>query len=219
MNKRLIRALGILAVALAAQTHAQTHTQTHADDVALWNGNWAQYESLESVPLATRGYVAQSQDLTIVIDAPLPRVYRIYSNVDNALGLHPFLKSVVPVRRYDRYGVPIYDFIAYEDIPLPDGTIFNGVTVAQQRFFFREHFYDVDSYDVPGIVTHQHITFIRVRGGTQVVEHLTFEAPPQYIGQAVQGGVYAHTLVQNGLKARIEAGDYQRHDHDDDDWQ
>ncbi|MEP6501937.1 MAG: SRPBCC family protein [Betaproteobacteria bacterium] len=210
MKRRLIVLSGLLAAAFAANAGAQTH----ADDVALWNGNWAQYQSLESVPLAVRGYVAASQDLTIVIDAPLRKVYRIYSDVGNALGLHPFLKSIVPVRRFEAYGVPTYDFIAYEDIPLPDGTVFHGVTVAQQRFHARAGFYDADSYDVPGIVTHQHITFSRVRGGTQVTEHLTFEAPPQYIAQTVQGGVYAHALVQNGLKTKIEAGLFKGHDGD-----
>ena len=212
MNLRLNIVLGTAIAAFALQAGAQTH----ADDVALWNGNWAQYQSLESVPLAARGYVAASQDLAIVIDAPLRKVYRIYSDVNNALGLHPFLKSIVPVRRFDAYGVPTYDFIAYEDIPMPDGTTFHGVTIAQQRFFPRARYYDADSYDVPGIVTHQHITFTRVRGGTQVTEHLTFEAPPLYIAQTVQGGVYAHTLVQNGLKTRIESGDYKDCDGDHD---
>lgn len=212
MRRRLTALLGLVATTFALQAAAQTH----ADDVALWNGNWAQYQSLESIPLAARGYVAASQDLTIVIDAPLRKVWRIYSDVNNALGLHPFLKSIVPVRRYDAYDVPTYDFIAYEDIPLPDGTTFHGVTVAQQRFFARQRYYDADSYDVPGIVTHQHITFTRVRGGTQVTEHLTFEAPPLYIGQTVQGGVYAHTLVQNGLKTRIESGYYKDCDGDHD---
>ena len=206
-----------LIIAIACAWALPAGAQTHADDVALWNGNWAQYQSLESLPLAARGYVAASQDLTIVIDAPLRKVYRIYADVNNALGLHPFLKSIVPVRRFEADGVPTYDFIAYEDIPLPDGTTFHGVTVAQQRFFARARYYDADSYDVPGIVTHQHITFTRVRGGTQVTEHLTFEAPPLYIAQTVQGGVYAHALVQNGLKSRIESGYYKERDEDRDD--
>ena len=212
MKRRLIGLMSIATAAFALQASAQTA----ADDIALWNGNWAQYQSLESVPLAARGYVAASQDLTIVIDAPLRKVYRIYSDVNNALGLHPFLKSIVPVRRFEAYGVPTYDFIAYEDIPMPDGSVFHGVTVAQQRFFPRARYYDADSYDVPGIVTHQHITFTRVRGGTQVTEHLTFEAPPQYISQTVQGGVYAHSLVQNGLKTKIEAGLFKDRDGDND---
>jgi hypothetical protein len=203
------------AVLTTVALHAGAQSQ--ADNVALWNASWAQYQSLESVPLAARGYVAAAQDLRIVINAPLRQVYRIYSDVNNALGLHPFLKSIVPVQRGEVYEVPTYDFIADEDIPLPDGTVFHGVTVAQQRFYSKAHYYDVDSYDVPGIVTHQRITFTRVPGGTEVREHLTFEAPPQYIAQAVQGGVYAHALVQNGIKTRIESGYYRRAADDDSD--
>ena len=83
------------------------------------------------------------------------------------------------------------------------------MTIAEQRFYREKRYNDADSFDVPGIVTHQHITFTAVAGGTQVTEHLTFEAPPLYIDQTVQGGVYAHSLVQNGLKARIESGYYK----------
>ena len=212
MNKLCTCLMTVAAVALPAFAAAQTP----ADDRALWHANWAQYESLESVPLSARGYVSQSQDLAIVIDAPLAKVYRIYSNVENSLGLHPFLKSIVPVRRLEVHGVPAYDFIAYEDIPMPDGTIFHGTTIAQQRFFPLRRYYDADSYDVPGVVTHQHITFARVRGGTQVVEHLTFEAPLQYIAETVQGGVYAHSLVQSGLKQEIESGHFKDCDGDRD---
>jgi len=149
MNATLLRLCALLSTSLALHAGAQTP----AEAVALWNGDWAQYLWLESVPLATRGYVEAAQDLSIVIEAPLKTVMRIYSNVDNSLGLHPFLKAVVPVRRTELDGVPTYDFIAYEDIPLADGTLFHGVTVAQQRFHLKAHYYDADSYDVPGIVT------------------------------------------------------------------
>jgi uncharacterized membrane protein YgdD (TMEM256/DUF423 family) len=67
MNRRMIGLMGIAAAAFAFQASAQAT----ADDIALWNGNWAQYQSLESVALAARGYVAASQDLAIVNDAPL----------------------------------------------------------------------------------------------------------------------------------------------------
>ena len=201
---RCVTTLAVLAASSWAPAQAQT-----AADIALWDANWAQYQALESVPLPARGYVAATQQISIVIQAPLKKVYRIYSDVNSALGLHPFLKSITPIRQLKVAGVPTYDFIAYEDIPLPDGSVYPGVTIAQQRFFPKQRYYEADSYDVPGIVTHQRITFARVRGGgTKVTETLTFEAPPQYIDQTVQGGVYAHTLVQQGLKARIESGDY-----------
>lgn len=204
-GKKMIGLVALLAAAVSGSANAQTASS----NVAIWNNGWAQYQALESIPLASRGYVTASQDLSIFINAPLNTVYKIYSNVNNAIGLHPFLKSIVPVRRTEVNDVPAYDFIAYEDIPLPDGTIFHGVTIAEQRFYRENRYYDADSFDVPGIVTHQHITFVSVAGGTQVTEHLTFEAPPLYIDQTVQGGVYAHSLVQNGLKARIESGYYK----------
>jgi hypothetical protein len=154
--------------------------------------------------------VEQSQDLPIVIDKPIDTVYPIYANVYNALGLHPFLTAIIPIRHTYEGNIPVFDFVALENIPLPDGTIYPGVTVAQQRFHDHEYYYDADSYDVPGVITHQHIVFTPVDcQHTQVVEHLSFEATTTYIAEAVQGGVYAHQLVQEGLKAKIESGELQ----------
>jgi hypothetical protein len=187
-------AVGLVAGIASAQS---------ASDIATWDTNWAAYQALEAIPLPARGYVTTSQDLTIVINAKAKDVFDIYSNVYNALGLHPFLTGITPIRHTSNS----LDFIAYENIPLPDGTVFPGVTIAQQRFN-REHlYYDADTYDYPGIVTHQHITFTKIgKNQTQVTEHLTFEATPDFIGLAAQGGIYAHYVVQQGLKAKIEAG-------------
>jgi hypothetical protein len=213
MIKSGLHAVAVAAVLAGFSTLA--HAQTQDQYTQTWDETWAQYQYLESIPLEQRGYVTASQDLSIVINRPMHEVYEIYSNVNNALGLHPFLKSIVPIRWTETDDVPTYDFIAFEDIPLPDGTIFHGTTVAQQRFHEHEHYYDADSFDIPGIVTHQHIVFTHVPGGTQVVEHLTFEAPPEYIQETVQGGVYAHYLVQVGLKAEIESGAFKHTHHDD----
>lgn len=121
--------------------------------------------------------------------------------------MHPFLKQIIPIRYELADGVPALDFIALEDIPLPDGTIFHGQTVAQQRFHERDYYYDADTFDFPGVITHQHIVFTAIDcEHTQVVEHLTFEAPPALIATAVQGGVFAHAAVQAGLKTNIESG-------------
>ncbi len=190
--------MAVVSLAFAGVATAQT-----AAEVQIWDTTWAQYQALEAIPLPQRGVVVASQDLTVIINADVKDVFDIYSNVNNALGLHPFLASLSPIRHTRNR----LDFIAYENIPLPDGTIYPGVTVAQQRFHRSRNFYDADTYDVPGIVTHQHITFTRLaKNQTQVVEHLTFEAPAIYIELAVQGGVYAHYFVQQGLKAKIEAG-------------
>lgn len=208
MNIALVRAVSLwMALGASVAFASPARAQTHAQYVQTWNTTWATYQAEEAIPLPQRGVVVEAQDLAIVIDRPIDEVFDIYANVYNAIGLHPFLKSIIPIRHDHRHGVPTFDFIALEDIPLPDGTIFHGVTVAQQRFHEDEHYYDADSFDVPGVVTHQHIVFTRVDAGhTQVVEHLTFEAPPQYIAEAVQGGVYAHLLVQQGLKAGVESG-------------
>ena len=187
------------SVALAA---APSNAQTQAE-VQLWDSTWAAYQANQAIPLADRGVLTASQDLSIVINAPIKDVFDIYSNVYNAQGLHPFLIGVTPIRHTNNR----LDFIAMEDIPLGDGTIFHAITVAQQRFNRAQRYYDADTYDFPGIITHQHITFTKIgKHQTQVTEHLSFEAPPIYIGTAIQGGVYAHYLVQLGLKAKIEAG-------------
>jgi hypothetical protein len=190
---------------LASTAHAQTTSYTQW--TTTWDTTWTTYKAVNAAPPAQNGLVVQSQDLTIVIKAPIDDVYAVYANVYNALGLHPFLKQIIPIH-YDLVGgVPTFDFIALEDVPLPDGTIFHGVTVAQQRFHNRDHYYDADSYDQPGVLTHQHIVFTRIdRDHTKVVEHLTFDAPPDLLDLEVQGGVAAHAAVQAAIKAGMEAG-------------
>jgi len=191
------------ALAIAGPSVARAQANATPEEVSLWDSSRAAYQALVAIPPADRGYATASQDLSIVIDGDLDDVFDIYSNVLNARGLHPFLTTMSFVRH-----TPIsLDFIAYENIPLPDGTIFPGVTVAQQRFDRAHHVYDVDTYDVPGILTHQHVTFTRISPHqTTVTEHLSFEAPPEFIETTVQGGVFAHQLVQLGIKQHIEAG-------------
>ncbi len=196
----------VLAVGSFARTaHAQTTPYTQW--ITTWDTTWTTYKAINAAPPAQNGLVVQSQDLPIVINAPIDDVYAVYANVYNAIGLHPFLLQIIPIHYDIVGGVPTFDFVALEDVPLPDGTIFHGVTVAQQRFHNREHYYDADSYDQPGVITHQHIVFTRIdRDHTKVVEHLTFDAPPDLLALEVQGGVAAHAAVQAGIKAGMEAG-------------
>lgn len=197
-RKQLLGAAVSLSLIISAVASAQT-----PQEVQTWDQGWAAYQALMAVPPADRGYATASQDLSIVINDSVQNVFDIYSNVYNAQGLHPFLTGITVIR-HTRTSL---DFIAYEDIPLPDGTIFPGVTIAQQRFNRPHRYYDADTYDYPGIITHQHITFEKLGPRqTLVTEHLSFEAPPEYIATATQGGVYAHYLVQLGLKQKIEAG-------------
>lgn len=209
MKEFFVRVLSVTvlvtSIIVATGAHAQT---TYAQYIQLWKTNWAAYQAEEAIPLPQRGVVVQSVDLPIVIDRPVDKVYAIYANVYSATGLHPFLIGIIPIDHHQRRNASTFDFVALEDIPMPDGTIYHGQTVSQQRFHDDDFYYDADTYDAPGVITHQHIVFTRISPTqTQVVEHLTFEAPPQYIAEEVQGGVYAHQLVQQGLKAEIEAGD------------
>lgn len=194
-----------LAFALTFAGTSVAHAQANAtpEEVSLWDSSWSAYQALIAIPPAERGYATASRELSVVIDEDLDKVFDIYSNVLHAKGLHPFLTTI----SFVRHTPTSLDFIAYENIPLPDGTIFPGVTIAQQRFDRTHHFYDVDTYDAPGILTHQHITFARISPRqTMVTEHLSFEAPPEFIETTVQGGMLAHQLVQLGLKQQIEAG-------------
>ena len=209
MKPFLARALNIAVLAtsltVAIGAHAQT---TYAQYIQLWKTNWTAYQAEEAIPLAQRGVVVQSVDLPIIIDRPIDKVYAIYANVYTATGLHPFLTGVIPINHHQHGNGAVFDFVALENIPMPDGTIYPGQTVSQQRFHDDAFYYDADTYDAPGVITHQHIVFTAIsRTQTQVVEHLTFEAPAQYIDEEVQGGVYAHQLVQQGLKAEMEAGE------------
>jgi hypothetical protein len=219
-NMRKFRALafGLLSVVslgLGSSGTAEAHS-SHAAPTAqwrqTWNDGWQAYQTLVAIPLAQRGYATATQDLPIVINRKLDDVFEAYADVNNALGLHPFLTQIIPIASKERHGITTNDFVALENIPLPDGTVFPGETIARQRINEDGHYYDVDTYDAPGIVTHQHITFTAIdRTHTLVTERLTFEAPPVYIGLATQGGVYAHLAVQQGLKAAIESGRL-RHD-------
>lgn len=208
MNRHLRYALLlVLTVGSFAGTARAQAVTPYTQWITTWDQTWTTYQAVNAVPPAQNGLVVQSQDLPIVINAPVDDVYAVYANVYNALGLHPFLKQIIPIHYELVGGIPTFDFVALEDVPLPDGTIFHGVTVAQQRFHNLEHYYDADSYDQPGVITHQHIVFTRLdRDHTKVVEHLTFDAPPDLLALEVQGGVAAHAAVQAAIKAGMEAG-------------
>lgn len=192
-----------LVVSLAVASMAAAQTVATPAEVQRWDGDYATFQFLSSIPLDQRGMVQASQDLTIVINGKAKDVFDIYANVNNALGLHPFLKKIVPIRNTKT----TYDFLSYEDIPLPDGSIFNSITMAKQRFDRRNLVYYADTYTFPGIITRQTITFTQLPNcQVRAVEHLVFETSPTFIAQATQGGVFAHFLVQQGLKSKIEAG-------------
>jgi hypothetical protein len=208
MNKTWIHAVGFVMAMGASIAYAPgARAETEQEYVALWDSTWATYLAEEAIPLPERGVDVESASISIVINAPVDDVYAVYSNVYNAVGINPDLDSVVPIHYTFAGGIPTFDFIAVESIPLGGGVVLQEDTVAQYRFHDDEHFYDADSYDVPGIITHQHVVFVAIDcAHTQVTEYLTFEAPPIYIAETAEGGVFAHEQIQAGFKAAIESG-------------
>ncbi len=213
MNKTSIHAGGfIMAVMTLGASIAYApcaRAETQAEYVETWDTTWATYEADVAAGPAASGLDVQSQSISTVIDAPVDEVFAIYANVYNAVGINPDLDSVVAIHHTFSGGLPTFDFIALESIPLGGGVILQAQTVAQYRFFDDPFapYYDSDSYDQPGIITHQHVVFTAVDcSHTQVTEYLTFEAPPVYLTETVEGGVYAHELIQAGFKAAIESG-------------
>lgn len=189
----------VAAVVLAQVAMAQT-----AAEVQTWDTTWAQKTGFEQIPFAQRGTVkATAQVVTDISSSKINEVYDAYSNVYNAIGLHPFLTGITAIR----HTCNTFDFIAYENIPLPDGTVFPGVTVSKQTFNRARKTYHVETWDFPGIITRQDIAFQKVGPRTvRVTETLEFETFPQFIDIAVQGGVFAHQIVAQGTKQKIEAG-------------
>jgi hypothetical protein len=193
-----------LVASMVVATAAFAQTQQEIDR---WNTDWATFQQLSAIPLAQRGMVQQSVDLPITINnQKTKKTFDIYSNVYNALGLHPFLVSITPIR----VGHDTFDFLAYENIPLPDGTIFPSITTCRMHINRAQGFYEVDTYTAPGVITRQKITFQKTGPrSTFINERLVFETTPDFIGLATQGGVFAHVAIQQGLKTKIEAGQLQ----------
>lgn len=188
----------VVSLAVASMAAAQTPAETQR-----WNDDFATFQFLSSIPLSQRGMVSTTTEFSTVINGKAKAVYDIYSNVNNALGLHPFLTAITPIR-HDRR---TYDFLSYETIPLPDGTLFPSITMAQQKFDRKNLVYTADTYTAPGVITRQTITFTKLPNcQVRVTERLTFETSPLFIDQAAQGGTFAHIQVANGIKAKIEAG-------------
>ncbi|WP_277830670.1 hypothetical protein [Speluncibacter jeojiensis] len=170
---------------------------------AEWDASWAafQYENSHAGSvLATR-----SVDLPVTIDAPVDRVFPAYSNLENSLGRHPFLRGVLDHRRYTDGDAAVWEFIALEDIPAGPVSI-PGRTVGRQEMHAADHWYSTDTWDAPGVITHQKVTFDAHGGATTVTEHLTFSAPASLIDYTVKNGVSSHIANQQAMKRDIENG-------------
>lgn len=170
---------------------------------AEWEASWAAYEFEESH--AGPALVTVNVDLPVTIDAPIDRVFPAYSNFSNSFGRHPFLKGVLDRRKYTEGGADVWEFIALEDIPAGPVSI-PGRTVGQQRVYAADHWYSTDTWDMPGVITHQKVTFAEDGDATTVTEHLTFSAPAALIDFTVQNGVSSHIANQQAMQRDIENG-------------
>jgi hypothetical protein len=168
-----------------------------------WEASWAAYQAEKA--LVGPALSTVTVDLPVTIDAPLDRVFPAYSNLYNSLGRHPFLKDVLDYRKYTEGGADVWDFIALEDIPTGSVAI-PGRTVGQQRVHATDHWYSTDTWDAPGVITQQKVTFAANGNSTTITEHLTFSAPALLIDYTVKNGVSSHIENQQAMKRDIENG-------------
>ncbi|WP_436761762.1 hypothetical protein [Streptosporangium sp. V21-05] len=158
-------------------------------------------------PLPGSGRSRAKDSVSITINAPLKKVFSAYSNINNHLGMHSFLKRVVTHKSWTQAGKRHNNFTAVEEIPY-EGTIVTSNTHAQQRVDQDDYYYETDTWSLPNVVTHQKIVFKKLTAGkTQVTEYLTFDADTTLIDFVVAGGVSSHEATQAGLKQAIENGD------------
>lgn len=191
-------ALGSVGVA-GAEPVSGTNSAVDAE----WTASWAAYQF--EAGQAGSLLVTRNVDLPITINAPIDQVFAAYSNFDNSFGRHPFLKGVLDRRKYNEAGAEVWEFIALEDIPAGPISI-PGRTVGKQRMHAAEHWYSTETWDLPGVITRQQITFATDGDSTVVTEHLSFSAPAALIDYTVQNGVDSHIVNQQAMKRDIENG-------------
>ncbi|GII56690.1 hypothetical protein Pth03_50790 [Planotetraspora thailandica] len=196
----------VVLTTFADPVHAET-PETDAQLAAEWQAAWDFYKFYEcaTAPLPVTGRKQVSRDISIDIDAPIEHVFEVYSNVNNHVGLHSFLKRMVTHKDWTEAGTHYIDFTAIEEIPVA-GVPVTSKTHAQQRIHPDGFSYETDSWSLPNVVTHQTIVFQDLGDTTRVTEHLTFEASVLLIDFTVTNGVSSHQETQEGLKQAIESG-------------
>lgn len=177
-------------------------TDTPNAYTAGWQTGWAAYQAEQKSPSSDTA--TQTADLPITINAPLEKVWTVYSNLHNDIGRHPFLTDIITHRTCT--GPQIIDFTALENVPM--GSVdYPAKTEAEQRLYPADHYYLTDSYDQPGVITHQKITFVDNGNGTTTVnEHITFTTNPLLLGFTADNGISSHRAYQATLKHDIENG-------------
>ncbi|WP_081830268.1 hypothetical protein [Rhodococcus sp. UNC363MFTsu5.1] len=197
-----VLATGIVLGGTGVAGAESSSSSSSAVDVE-WEASWAAYEFEKSV--AGPALSTVNVTLPITINAPIDRVFPAYSNLYNSLGRHPFLSGVLDRRTYVEGDADVWEFIALEDIPAGSASI-PGRTVGQQRVYAADHWYSTDTWDAPGVITHQKVTFAESGGATTVTEHLTFSAPALLIDYTVKNGVSSHIENQKAMQRDIENG-------------
>ncbi|RCG21003.1 hypothetical protein DQ384_37065 [Sphaerisporangium album] len=197
----------LVLTAFAGPARADT-PESDAELALQWQAAWDTYRFYDTAPpLPESGRSRETAEISIQIDAPVQRVFEKYSNINNHVGRHSFLKRVVTHKDWCRYDTRYVNFTAIEEIPY-EGAIVTNKTHAQQRIHQEDLYYETDTWSLPGVVTHQKILFKRLPGGkTQVTERLTFDADTSLIEFVVTNGVASHEQTQLGLKEAIESGE------------
>ncbi|MDH2429206.1 hypothetical protein [Sphaerisporangium sp. TRM90804] len=209
--------LQVLAAQLFAATFVLTalsgaaRADTPPSDAELaqeWQVAWDTHRFTDTTPPAPgSGRSRATSSISIEIAAPAKRVFAAYSDIDNHIGRHSFLKRVVTHADYCRHDTRYVDFTAIEEIPY-EGAIVTSKTHAQQRLHPDKLYYETDTWSEPNVVSHQKIVFTKLPGGrTRVTEHLTFDADTTLIDFVVTNGTASHQQTQTALKQAIESGD------------
>lgn len=197
--------LSLVLTTLAAPAHA---VESDAQIARQWQYAWDFYKFYVCVtePLPWTGRGTADRDISVDIAAPAAEVFAHYSDFRNHQGANPFLKRLVFHRDTTASGVRTIDLTALEDVPV-GGLALEVKTHARQRLHPADLFYEVDSWTLPNVVTHQKIVFTALGPDTtRVTEHLTFEANLLLLDYTVTNGVAAHQSLQTALKSRIESG-------------
>ncbi|MCW2879401.1 MAG: hypothetical protein JWQ95_3501 [Sphaerisporangium sp.] len=212
--KKLLRRLAaplfaatFLLTAFTSPVRADT-PESDAELALQWQNAWDTYKFYDtSPPRPDSGVSRDKAQISIDINAPVGHVFAAYSNINNHIGRHSFLKRLVTHKDWSWEDTRYVNFTAIEEIPY-QGAIFTSKTHAQQRVHQDDLYYETDTWSLPNVVTHQKIVFKKLDdGSTRVTERLTFDADTSLIDFVVTNGVASHQQTQLGLKEGIEIGE------------
>ncbi|WP_030923322.1 hypothetical protein [Streptosporangium amethystogenes] len=207
---RLLAAQLFAAALVITVFSSPASADTPAGDTQLaaeWQTAWDTQKFYDTTPPAAGSGRSRAQSsISITINASAKKVFAAYSNINNHVGMHSFLKRVVTHKDWFKNGKRHINFTAVEEIPY-EGAIVTSNTHAQQRINADALCYETDTWSLPGVVTHQKIVFTKLTSGkTEVTEYLTFDADTSLIDFVVANGVASHEVTQAGLKQAIESG-------------